>query len=228
MALVTSPSGVKAIQKHEGLVLTPYQDAVGVWTIGYGHTGAEFAQGGKPITKAKATELLKQDLKEAENAVNSLVKVPLSQPAFDSLSSLVFNIGIGAFRKSTLLKKLNEGDYLGAADEFPKWRKGGGKVLPGLVRRRADERAMFLSGTDIQETDDVHESNIEPEAPKKSVDVKNPGVLGSSVIFGAGGLKEILDLLGAGASTNETTMYIWFALGAAALAFIIYKSRKED
>lgn len=228
MALVTSPSGVKAIQEHEGLVLTPYQDAVGVWTVGYGHTGSEFAQGKKPITKKKATELLKQDLKDAENAVNKHVKVALSQKQFDALVSLVFNIGVGNFSKSTLLKKLNSGDYLGAADEFPKWRKAGNKVLPGLVSRRASERAMFLSGTDIQETDDEFESNIEPDSPKSSVKLSEPGVVGTATLLGAGGLESATSALEPFAAYSEYIRYVWVALGVLTVLFVLYKSRKED
>lgn len=228
MALVTSPSGVKAIQKHEGLVLETYVDAVGVPTIGYGHTGSKHAFPNNKITKAKATELLKQDLKDAENAIHKYVNVDLSQEQFDALVSLVFNIGVGNFAKSTLLKKLNRGDYLGAADEFPKWRKGGGRVLPGLVTRRAEERALFLRGTDLQETDDAFESNIEPDSPKSSVRLSEPGVVGTASLLGVGGLSEVTQALEPFAEYSEYVRYVWVALGVLTVLFVLYKSRKED
>ena len=85
----------------------------------------------------------------AEAAINGRVTVPLTQPQFDALVSFVFNVGAGAFRKSTLLKKLNAGDYAEATAEFPRWVKGGGKTLPGLVVRRAAE--MLLFGSEVQD-----------------------------------------------------------------------------
>ena len=87
---------------------------------------------------------IKEHLKRFEKTVNDLVKVPLTQNQFDALVSLTYNIGTGAFEKSTLLKKLNTGDYQGAADQFTVWNKGGGKVLQGLVNRRAKEKEVFL------------------------------------------------------------------------------------
>lgn len=144
MTMSISPAGIALIQAHEGLRLTAYRDAGGVWTIGYGSTGG--VRRGMTITRDQAVLRLYHDLDTAESAVNSRVTVPLSQPQFDALVSLVFNIGGGAFRKSTLLQKLNAGDYAGAANEFNRWVKAKGRVLPGLVTRRAAERALFLSG----------------------------------------------------------------------------------
>jgi lysozyme len=140
-AVKTSPAGIKAIEGYEGCRLTAYQDSVGVWTIGVGHTIGVVP--GMTITQEEADDLLAEDLANAEAAVNSLVKVPLSQPQFDALASLVFNIGPGAFRSSTLLRKLNAGDYEGAAAEFPRWCRAGDQILPGLEKRRAAEAAMF-------------------------------------------------------------------------------------
>ena len=144
MTMSISPAGIALSQAHEGLRLTAYRDAGGVWTIGYGSTGG--VRRGMTITRDQAVLRLYHDLDTAESAVNSRVTVPLSQPQFDALVSLVFNIGGGAFRKSTLLQKLNAGDYAGAANEFNRWVKAKGRVLPGLVTRRAAERALFLSG----------------------------------------------------------------------------------
>ena len=137
-----SQSGLNHIKGHEGLRTTAYRDPVGILTIGYGHTGADVKPGQK-ITEAQAEALLRKDVAWAENAVRKHVKVPLTQGQFDALTSFTFNCGAGALQKSTLLKKLNAGDYAGAQAEFGKWVRGGGRVLPGLVRRRDEEAQMF-------------------------------------------------------------------------------------
>ena len=137
-----SQSGLNHIKGHEGLRTTAYRDPVGILTIGYGHTGADVKPGQK-ITEAQAEALLRKDVAWAENAVRKHVKVPLTQGQFDALTSFTFNCGAGALQKSTLLKKLNAGDYAGAQAEFGKWVRGGGRVLPGLVRRRNEEAQMF-------------------------------------------------------------------------------------
>ena len=139
-----SPAGIALIQAHEGLRLTAYRDPVGIWTIGYGSTGG--VRRGMTITRDQAVLRLYHDVDDAEAAINGRVTVPLTQQQFDALASFVFNVGGGAFRKSTLLKKkINAGDYAGAAEEFGRWVKAKGRVLPGLVTRRAAERALFLS-----------------------------------------------------------------------------------
>ena len=97
------------------------------------------------MTDEEVDELLYKDLKRFETGVKRLTKVALSQGQFDALVSFSFNVGLGNFQSSTLRSKLNREDYKGAAEEFPKWRRAGGKILPGLVKRRVDERALFLS-----------------------------------------------------------------------------------
>lgn len=138
---------VDAIKEHEGLRLVAYLDSVGVWTIGYGDTGPDVVKG-LVITKAQAEERLRKRLREFEGYVNRMVKVKLTQNQFDALVSLVYNIGPTNFSTSTLLRKLNASDYLGAADQFPVWNKGRveGKlvVIKGLTNRRKSERELFL------------------------------------------------------------------------------------
>ena len=138
-----SAQGLDLIKDFEGLRLAAYQDSAGVWTIGYGHTGG--VQPGDRITQAEAEKLLEQDTAWAQQAVRDLVNVPLTQGQFDALTSFTFNLGAGALESSTLLKKLNAGDYAGAQAEFGKWVHAGGEVLPGLVRRRAAEAELFGS-----------------------------------------------------------------------------------
>lgn len=131
------------IKQSEGLRLEAYLCPAGVWTIGYGHTGKDVVEGMK-ITRGEAEELLEGDLEKFEKDILKMVKVGLTQNQFDALVSFTYNVGGGALKTSTLLKKLNAGDYMGAADEFLKWTKAGGKELPGLVKRRRTERALFL------------------------------------------------------------------------------------
>ncbi len=142
-ATALSANGLDLIKGFEGLRLGAYQDSAGVWTIGYGHTGN--VQPGDRITQAEADALLQQDTAWAQQAVRDQVKVPLTQGQFDALTSFTFNLGAGALSRSTLLQKLNAGDYAGAQAEFGKWVNAGGQVLQGLVRRRAAEAELFGS-----------------------------------------------------------------------------------
>lgn len=140
----TSAIGIDLICSFEGLRLNAYNDGVGVWTIGYGTTvinGVKVKKG-DTCTLEQAKSYMASDLKKFEAAVNK-VTVPLNQNQFDALVSLSYNIGTGAFANSTLLKKLNAGDYDGAAAQFDVWNKAGGKVMKGLVNRRAAERKLF-------------------------------------------------------------------------------------
>ena len=142
--LSCSQNGQVLIEKFEGLRLTAYQDMVGVWTIGYGHTGPD-VKPGLVISQQQAAQLLINDLARFNNGVNALVTVKLNQNQFDALVSFAFNLGVGSLKKSTLLRKLNAGDVQGAALQFKSWNKAGGKVLTGLTRRREAEMKLFLS-----------------------------------------------------------------------------------
>ncbi|WP_279204570.1 lysozyme [Obesumbacterium proteus] len=143
-----SENGIRLIKQFEGCRLTAYQDSVGVWTIGYGWTqpvdGKPVGEG-VTITQQKANQLLTEGVAQFEKGVNSLVTVSLNQNQFDALVDFVYNLGVNALKGSTLLKKLNAGDYAGAANEFTKWNKAGGKELAGLTRRREAEKSLFLS-----------------------------------------------------------------------------------
>ncbi|MBH2708082.1 lysozyme [Serratia marcescens] len=143
-----SKNGIELIKRFEGLELEAYQDSVGVWTIGYGWTqavdGKKIAPGMR-IDQATADRLLKCGVVQYEQGVNQLVKVRITQRQFDALVSFAYNLGLRSLSTSTLLRKLNDGDKQGAADEFGRWVNAGGKRLDGLVTRRAAERRMFLS-----------------------------------------------------------------------------------
>lgn len=133
------------IKDSESLQLRAYLCPAGVWTVGWGHTGPDVYKG-LVVTQGEAEVLLERDLRASESATNSLVKGLLNQDQFDALVSLVFNIGAGAFKDSTLLKLLNAGDYVGAAGQFKRWNKSKGKVLNGLTTRRNREEKLFSGG----------------------------------------------------------------------------------
>ena len=142
-----SPSGVDLICNFEGLRLKAYDDGVGVWTIGFGTT--KYPNGirvkkGDTCTLDQAKAYMQNDLKSFEQTINNTVKVPLNQNQFDALVSLAYNIGSTAFKNSTLVKRLNEGNYKAAANQFDVWVNAGGKRMQGLVNRRAAEKALFL------------------------------------------------------------------------------------
>lgn len=143
-----SEKGIGLIKQFEGCKLTAYQDSVGVWTIGYGWTQSVDGKpiwAGMTIKQETAERLLKTGLVSYESDVSRLVKVGMTQGQFDALVSFTYNLGTRSLSTSTLLRKLNAGDYAGAADEFLRWNKAGSKVLNGLTRRREAERALFLS-----------------------------------------------------------------------------------
>lgn len=138
-----SEAGKKFLIEREGERLDVYKDSIGIPTIGVGHV----IHPGDPlhITREEEFVLLDKDLEPKEAAVNSLVKVPLNQNQFDALVSFTFNLGEHSLQISTLLRKLNAGDFGGAADEFLKWDMAGGKVSEGLETRREKERCLFLT-----------------------------------------------------------------------------------
>lgn len=139
-----SESGIRFIEKNEGVRLKAYQDEAHVWTIGAGHTGKHVHKG-MVVTKERVDELLRIDAEHAENAVNHYVDWHLTQNEFDALVDFTFNLGSGALHKSTLIKKVNKGDMLGAADEFKRWVHAGGHISNGLVERRKRDKELFLS-----------------------------------------------------------------------------------
>ena len=144
-----SEKGLSMIERFEGCLLKASNKLDGVWTIGYGQTGRYYGKRvrrGMTTTKALAHAWLRDhSIKTYEDAVTQAVKVPLNQNQFDALVSFAYNVGVGALKQSTALHKLNAGDYAGAADALTMWTKCNGKVLAGLVRRRKEERALFLT-----------------------------------------------------------------------------------
>jgi lysozyme len=208
-----SKAGRDLIKRHEGLRLDAYVDPVGVWTIGYGHTGPA-ARKGNTITKDRADNLLTQDVREAEAAVTRLVKMPLSDGQFDALVSFVFNVGAAAFAQSTLLRELNAGRFAAVPGQLRRWVYGtvsGQKViLPGLVKRRNDEAVLWASASAI-ETDETAEAGVIAEPPPA-----NPAAAQSAAGLSVGG---VLSVVGARATESDAALYVFVGI---ALAVSIY------
>jgi lysozyme len=155
-----SDKAIEVIKHHEGVRTKPYQCPALLWTIGVGHVidpnhnriplaerkSLPIPDGwNRTISMEEVDDILKRDLASFERGVERYCPVPFTQGQFDALVSFSFNVGLGTLQRSTLRQKVLRGDMAGAAEEFSKYTIGGGKVLKGLVSRRKDEKALFLS-----------------------------------------------------------------------------------
>lgn len=158
---------IQLVMEFEGLRLSAYRDAVGVWTIGYGHSAhaptPPRPHAGMTITKQEARDILAADLEHFAERLRPMFDIEPTPNQFGAMLSLAFNIGLGAFSRSTCLRRFNAGDIEGAAEALTWFNKAGGKVLRGLVRRREAERRLML--TEYVETARADEEN----APRQSV-----------------------------------------------------------
>lgn len=200
-------AGIQFVKDREGLRLKAYDDGGGVWTIGYGHVKG--VKKGQVINTATAEKLLKSDLAEFEGAVDALVNVELTQNQFNALVSFAFNVGVGAFRKSTLLKVLNQGEYGKVPNELSKWVKDNGKVVQGLVKRRALEAAMFM--------DDAEDAVLthKPTRATPTIVNKENVTFGAGIIAAAG--SQVAEVASAGAPIQvaiAVIMVVSFGIGA--------------
>lgn len=154
MTNTVNAAAIALVKEFEGLRLRAYADPASggdPWTVGYGHTsaaGPPKVTKGTVITAAEAETILADDLARVAGQVRKLVTVPLNDNQFGALVSFTFNLGIGNLRSSTLLRRLNAGDYKAAAAELPRWNHAAGKVMAGLTRRRAAEQELFLTPVD--------------------------------------------------------------------------------
>ncbi len=190
-----SERGVALLKSFEGLELEAYQDIAGIWTIGYGHTGPDVRQGQR-ISERDAEALLRRDLRSREDAVSRFVTVPLNQNEFDALVSFVYNVGAEAFRRSTVLRRLNRDARMSAADALTWWNKAtiGGvlREITGLTRRRAAEKALFVTPTTpplVRDPQALQQnSRVTPveAAPRRNSVAESRTVQGATVAGGAG------------------------------------------
>lgn len=228
----TSSDGLKIIKDFEGERLQAYLCPAGIWTIGYGHTdaaGPPKVTPGMVITKRDAEDILRRDLRQYENAVDSAVKVALTQNQFDALVSFCFNVGAGAFRKSSLLTKLNRGDYASVPGELMKWNKGGGKELPGLTRRRRAEAALWRK---IDETQPLEpeDTRVVPDAPTPKKTIVQSREANTAAITGAtAGLAAVSETSGhlKDVSDNTGLPVIWIFLAIAIACALIWFFRLQ-
>ena len=141
--------GIEMVKSFEGISLKPYLCPANVWTVGYGatrsSTGGPIDPDMEAISETEAEALLIRDLGSSEGWVRRLIKTALTENQYSALTSFTFNVGAGALQRSTLRMKLNSEEFQGAADEFPKWHRAGGRILAGLVRRRVAEQTLFLT-----------------------------------------------------------------------------------
>ncbi|WP_034987491.1 lysozyme [Bartonella florencae] len=213
-----SQEGLTLIKKWEGLRLNAYKDAVGVWTIGYGHTsaaGKPFIHKGMTINEKQAEEILCQDLQKFETTVAQAVTVSLNSYQFAALVSFCYNVGTTAFCNSTLLKKLNNGDYEAIPTELQKWTKAGGKRLQGLANRRAAEAGLWAKGAFIS-------SNYQTVETKDSTGLFKAEAL-APIIGSFSGLGGLL----AGNGPVQWALATIMVLAAAAGIFFVAKRFQE-
>lgn len=188
-----SQSGLDLIKSFEGYHRAlpdgrciAYRCPAGVWTLGWGATVG--IRPGMIWTRDEAEAAVRRELETFEAGVVRLVTVPLNQNEFDALVSFAYNCGLGALGKSSLLRKLNAGDRVGAAEAFKLWTRGGGRVLPGLVRRRNAEAALFLTPVPAPEAKEAPAQPDMPQAvepvaePPKAATVATAGAVGGTTI----------------------------------------------
>ena len=146
--MLVSPKCIEMIKHHEGVRLRPYRCPAGLWTVGVGHLigdGKTLPDAwNRTFTMEEVNDILKEDLRRFERGVLRLCPNGLTQSRFDALVSFSFNVGLGNLQRSSVRMRHNRGDYAGAAEAFLMWTKAAGRVLPGLVNRRQDERALYL------------------------------------------------------------------------------------
>lgn len=231
----TSENGIELVKAFEGLHkvksdgnVRSYRCPAGRWTIGYGHTHG--VRSGETITPEEAEDLLRKDLEDCEATVERMVKVDLTQNQFDALVSFVFNLGQGNFGSSTLLRKLNRGDYEGAAEEFTRWNKarvdGELKALPGLTRRRTAEAALFEMDVELaSEGGDLPVQK--PQQSEAKPLGKSRTLFGLSLAGLSTGINEATSQLQSLTAYSSTLQVVFVVLTLAGIAVAVY-ARVDD
>ncbi len=222
-------AGFELLKQWEGKVLFAYDDfdppanrrrikagdkVHGTLTIGHGHTGPD-VKPGMTITEGQADELFRQDLAEFTPAVERAVKVPLTDNQFAALVCFAFNVGIGNFQKSTLLKRLNAGDYDAVPVELMKWTKSKGRKLAGLVNRRSAEAGLWARGGFVQSSGSIPEKERPPLVSKEVV------AIGTSIATGAG------SSLVVGNGPVQWALGAIMVIAAASAAYLFIRRRME-
>ena len=203
----TSKRGIALIQEFEGYSSTAYQDPIGIWTIGYGFI--EGVKKGDRITKEQATERLKRELVKYEQAVVNAAGLNLNQNEFDALVCFAFNIGTEGMKKSSVIKAHRRGDKQAAARAFALWNKAGGKVWPGLTRRRAAEATLYMEPMPDDVSDPVSgpryamPQKVEAESSMGNSTINRAATIigGTSILTGASELTDALQTVSVAADS---------------------------
>ena len=233
-----SADGLALVKEFEGLRLKAYKCPAAVWTIGYGHTsaaGSPMVTSDLEITRDAAEEILKRDMLQYEDGVRGLVKVGLTQGQFDALVDFAYNAGVGALAKSTLLKKVNAEKFDEVPAEFMKWTKGGGKELPGLVRRRRAEVKLWR-GMDTEKPVCNDEARTDPDQPKASKSIMQSKEANGAVIAGGAGaiavVQEVMPIIKEGgdmlSAMSGTALVCLVIMGAAGAIWYFRKQRLDE
>lgn len=218
MARTVNAETLSHVKRWEGCKLTAYPDPGSrdgtPWTIGYGHTSDAHMQvrRGLTITQAQADAALEHDLNETAAAVESLLKVPVNDSQFGALVSFTFNVGVTALKNSTLLKKLNAGDYSAVPAQLARWNKNDGKVMPGLTNRRAAEAGLWAKGGFVA-------SNIVDAKPgNPTTELLKPETLtaGGGLLAGAAGLAS-------GNGPVQIAVAVCLVIAAAVIAILVVR-----
>ena len=233
----TSGAGIRHIREFEGERLKAYKCSAGVWTIGVGHTsaaGEPKVVEGMTITANESAAILARDLAAFELGAERMLEVDVSQNQFDVLVSFAFNCGLGALKKSTLLKRVNEGKFDAVPAELMKWTKAGGKEVAGLVRRRRAE-AKLWRGVDTEQPVDILEARLTPEQPKASKSITQSKEANAAVAAGGLGtialVQEVIPLVKEGGSilsAMNTTVAILVVICVAAGAIWWFRKQRLD
>lgn len=219
--LRVNQKGLELIKEFEGFRSKAYLCPAGVWTVGYGHTSAA----GEPkvgrmtsVTKAEAEKILRNDLVQFEQAVDAAVRVELNSNQFSALVSFCYNVGAGAFRSSSVLKAVNKKQWNEVPRRLALWNKGGGRVLPGLVRRRAAESTLFMEPVGVAARKLGNEERIEsretPDAPKGKSMAQSTTNVAAGIAGAAGTIGIAADISSGAARTAENAQSLWGVIGA--------------
>jgi lysozyme len=215
--------GVEKIKQFEDLKLTAYQCSANVWTIGHGHTLT--AEKGMKITAAEAESLLFADLEIFESAVDRLVQVKLTDWQFAALVSFAFNVGVRAFEKSTLLKKLNEGDYDAVPAQLMRWNKVKGKVVAGLTNRRAAEAGMWAKGSFVESS--TTRAEVKDKPLTKSREVMG-GTVAGGMVTATAVINETATQIEPLAMYSETIKTVFLIIALLGIGLAIYARITRD
>jgi len=236
----TSSDGLELIKEFEGLGLKAYKCPANIWTVAFGHTsaaGEPKVLPGMMVSRDEAEAILRRDVIQYENGVRSQITVSITQGQFDALVSFAYNVGVGAFSKSTLLKKINAEKFDEVPAEFMKWTKGGGRELPGFVRRRRAEVKLWR-GMKTDAPVHIDEARAAPDVPKPKRSIVQSKEANGAVIAGGAStiaiIQEVMPIIQDGgsliSSISNPTVAICFivVLAAAAIWYFRHQRLQED